>query len=167
MWSDEEKKELIRLLQKVKADGGYWPDEATTRAAHGAISHWAADFIVLRDNPHGSDKEILLTVYDGGAEKHHGMWHVPGGYNRWDESIQETVSRVAKRELGVDAHYEGVLGADKWEAGEHQYGRPLSLYMKCELAEPIHESDTLKFFPLERLPENMVSAHKRFISRAL
>jgi hypothetical protein len=153
---------LQSLLEKVAANGGYWPDEKTMHAAHGAISHWACELVVTTIGLNGL--EILLAKYDGGVKEFLGMWHIPGGYNRTEEpDIQTTCSRIAKREIGFGATYRRTIGAYKWAPGEHPYGRPLSLYVECSPFAPIHGTDNLRFFPVHDLPENMVLPHQRFI----
>lgn len=108
--------------------------------------------------------EILLAVYDGGAKEFRGKWHIPGGYNRWPEmDITATCSRVAKREIGCDVTFQNVIGAYKWQTGEHPYGHPLSLYVECEPVQKIVEKAQLTFFRVDRLPNLMVEPHRRFI----
>jgi ADP-ribose pyrophosphatase YjhB (NUDIX family) len=153
---------LQSLLEKVAANGGFWPDEETMRIAHSAISYWACELVVSKIGLNGL--EILLAKYNGGVKEFLGMWHIPGGYNRTEEpDIQTTCSRIAKREIGSEAIYRHTLDAYKWAPGEHPYGRPLSLYVECEPVAAIQETDALKFFPISALPDNMVPAHQRFI----
>ena len=159
--------ELRRLLLKVAYDGGYWPDEATLRAAHGVISAWAPE-LVIRRSKNLWEKEILLAVYKGGAEWFNGKWHIPGGYNLWPEQdVQATCSRTAKREIGVDVTYQRTIDIYKWRTGEHPYGHPLSLYVECVPAAEVVESEKLRFFSKSNLPDNIVIPHRRFIEEYL
>ena len=109
---------LRALLGKIAENGGYWPDEETMRIAHGAISYWACELVLLRDGKNGL--EILLAEYSDGVEAFLGMWHIPGGYNKvLEKDTQETCSRVAQREIGVDVDYCETLDSYKWAPGEH------------------------------------------------
>ena len=157
-----EERELVRLLDKVATNSGFWPSEAAMRAAHGAASMWAPELVIFRRA--WRQREVLLRVYEEGAEAFLGMWHLPGGYNRWPElDIQATCSRIAKREIGVDVVFKGTLFAYKWRPGEHPYGRPLSLYVECQPVSDIEITGKSRFFPLNKLPENMVVPHKWFL----
>lgn len=162
VFSPGEVAELIRLLEKVAANGFRWPTEDSMRAAHGVVSCWAPEIAVCRNND--GEQEVLLALYDGGVEEFRGMWHIPGGYARWDEpNIQATCNRVARREIGVDVTFVFIADAYKWRGGEHPYGRPLSLYCVCELRAPVKESGKLRFFPRAALPEQLVGPHRRFL----
>ena len=130
-FTPKEVTELIRLLEKVAAAGYRWPTEKCMRAGHEVVSYWAPEIVITRPrNIHA--REILLAIYEGGIEEFRGMWHIPGGYNIWDEiSVQETCDRVALREIGVSAKLLCVIDAYKWREGEHPYGRPLCLSCLC------------------------------------
>lgn len=166
-WTEEEKSEFVRLLQKV-ADQGYWlPDEAMMMALHSICSRWAVELVITRQREHGLP-EVLLTVYDGGAEKFKGQWHIPGGYELFlDSDIQAVCSRIAKRELTMDVQYLEVLDVYKWQAEEHPYGRPLSLYVRCLPEKTIQETEGMRFFTSFTLPSNLIGPHRRFIESYL
>ena len=158
--TERETRELIRLLGKIGEADGFWPTEEAMRAAHSTISYWATELVITRNKGH----EVLLALYEGGAEEFRGLWHIPGGYNRWDEpDIETTCSRVAKREIGRDVLLLQVLDAYKWLSEEHPYGRPLSLYCLCEPVGEIEEREALRFFPLDALPAKIVEPHRRFL----
>jgi ADP-ribose pyrophosphatase YjhB (NUDIX family) len=162
LFTKAETAELIRLLKKVAENGYRWPTEECMRSAHRVVSFWAPELVIMRE-----PKEVLLAIYDGGIEEFRGMWQLPGGYNRWDEpDVQATCSRVALREIGVDVKFVRVLDAYKWQ-NEHPYGRPLSIYCLCEPVGTVKESEKLKFFPPNNLPERLVEPHGRFIKERL
>ena len=158
--------EFIQFLEKVVKNSYRFPDEKTMRAVHETISIWAIELVISRRRQR--KKEILLTIYDGEAEKFQGKWHIPGGYNLWPEpDIQATCSRIARRELGIDVQYLKVIDIYKWLSEEHPYGHPLSIYAECLPQETITESDKLRFFPIDELPENLLEPHRRFIEKYL
>jgi ADP-ribose pyrophosphatase YjhB (NUDIX family) len=171
----EETKEFCQLLRKIAKNGYYFPTEKCMRVAHSIVSMWASELVILRVKKNIKEQsskfitdEILLTVYDGGIKEFQGKWHIPGGYNRWQEpDIQTTCSRIALREIGVDVRYLCVIDAYKWKKNEHPYGRPLSLYVLCEPKNPIQENDKCRFFSKRHLPQNLLNPHQRFIAKFL
>lgn len=166
VFTPEEIKEFKRLLGKVVVDDYFLPDEETMRALHSVVSMWAIEIVIVRNN--SKKKEILLAVYDGGIKEFHGVWHIPGGYNKYSHpNIQTTCSVVAKREIGVDVLYERVVDSYKWRTGEHPYGHPLSLFVECIPVEAIAETEKLRFFSKNELPANVVPPHLRFIQKYL
>jgi ADP-ribose pyrophosphatase YjhB (NUDIX family) len=161
LFTEAESNELLRLLRKVAANGGYWPTEDTLQAAHGCQSAWATELVITRRR--FRPVQILLTVYEGGADAFKRLWHIPGGYNRWSETIRETCSRIAEREIGADVTPRRVITTRKWKEGEHPYGRPLSVYLDCTRNGNVTETATRRFFTKRELPPNMVEPHRQFI----
>lgn len=157
MTKDEERL-LVKLLQK-STEHGFWFSEKVFRALHGVVSFWAPELVITRKN----HQEILLTPYEGYFRT--GYWHIPGGFSQRNETIQQSCSRIAKRELGLDVRMQKVLGACKWTAREHPYGRPLSLYILCRSREPIREHGRMKFFPVRNLPRKTMPPHRKFIEQ--
>lgn len=161
-FTNVEERELIRLLKKVRDDDYRWPTEAVMRAAHNVISFWAPELVITRYGRKTPSSEILLLRYDGGVKEFQNMWHIPGGYNHWDESLIETCRRVSSREIGVDVRVDRVLDAYKW-GEDHPYGHPLSLYVRCVPVAPVEERENLRFFSTTSLPFDTVEPHRRFI----
>jgi len=152
---------------KVRGVDGFWPDQDTMELAHGCYPAWATELIILRPGKNG-ENEILLTVYrhERKYPQFEGKWHAPGGYGRiTDRYIESTCNRIATREFGESVFVLNELGKEWWEPGEHPYGRPLSILMRCELVAPIKETDERQFFPIERLPQPMIEVHERFIKK--
>lgn len=163
-FTQEEAAQLRRLLEKVRHNQFWWPDEETMRALHATVSMWATELVMTRKGGAG-ETEVFLTRYEGGIEELVGFWHIPGGYNRWDEAIEQTCSRVARRELGIGIIFESVMDALKWGPGEHPYGRPLSVFCRCK-GEPA-ETGNRRWFPVSKLPDKLVEIHRRFIQEKL
>lgn len=172
-WTDEEITAGIRFLEKVKRNGGWWPTEECTRAAHGAMSAWAPELIIFKHRWMESHifrrwRKVLLTVYEGGIQEFRGRWHVPGGYGTpRDVSFQSVCSRVGIAELKTDVWFIQVFPQPYlWLPGrkpEHPYGRPLSIYTLVRPHRTIRETDTCKFFGRHELPDNILPVHRRFI----
>lgn len=157
--------ELERLMRKLAKANGFWPTEHTMRAGHSAISMWAPEVLITRE--HEGRTQVLLGVYDGGAEFFQGMWHLFGGYHKLGEpDVQTTCSRHAKG-IGVAVRYDRIVGEHKWRPGEHPYGHPLSLFCLCTPLGEIVETDKVRFFDLDELPENTVACHREFLKTYL
>ncbi len=159
--TERESKELTRLLKKIGGDT--WLPENVFYALHGVVSMWAAELVIVRKR--GGQKEILLAPYEGIFRKSY--WHIPGGYNLRDETIQQSCSRIARRELGFDVRIVKILDAYKWAATEHPYGRALSLYVLCEPVGKFKETSRLKFISAQNLPAKTMPVHRKFITRHL
>lgn len=176
-WTDEEVQTLVRLLEKVKADGGWWPTEECMNLAHGSISAWAPELVIfkhwwMRWRMFRRWRKVLLTVYEGGIKEFRGRWHIPGGYGTHrDISFQSTCSRVAIAELKIDIRFIRVFPRPYlWLPGnpgkpEHTYGRPLSIYTLVRPKGVIQETDTRRFFGRQELPDDLLPVHRKFIDQ--
>ena len=183
-WTDEEVQTLIHLLEKVKADGGWWRTEECMRAAHGTMSVWALELVIIK--PFGilgllrrifypmiglpPASKILLTIYDGGIEEFRGRWHIPGGYGTIaDESVRSACSRIAWEEIGGSVRFVRVYPHPYlWpphDPGKHPYGRPLSLYTMVKPTHQIREGRSCRFFGHDELPTNLIEPHRKFIEQ--
>lgn len=157
----EEAEGLERLLEKVAQDDYRWPTEKTMRAAHKVVPYPATELVIIRWI--GDKLHILLAVYDGGVEEYRGLWHIPGGYfNNNFANVQEVCSSISLRECKISVLYVRVLDIHWWWPEEHPCGRPLSVFVECLANGEITETESLRFFPVDDLPE-MVPVHKRFI----
>ena len=154
----QEARDLARILKKIPRQG-FWIPQESFRALHGAVSMWAPELVITRRE----HREILLTIYRG--PYFNNVWHIPGGYNVWNESFRQTCDRLAKLELGVRITPRFIIEAYKWRRGEHPYGRPLSLFTLCVPRGKITETNEAKFFPVNRLPSRIVPCQRRFIQR--
>ncbi len=161
--TEDEAKLMAQFCRRIAANGHFIPEPAF-EPLHGLVSMWAPELVIIRQPNKKGPVNILLAMYNGGAKMFTDMWHIPGGYNRWpEEDIQATCSRIAERELKIDVTYTRTIDVYKWLDGEHPYGHPLSLYVRCLPNSSIREIESLKFFPINELPEKMVEPHHRFI----
>ena len=107
---------------------------------------------------------ILLTLRDFGLWK--GQWHFPGGGILKGESMFDTVKRVAKQELGVEAEIEGFLGIIEWLpatniAKVHGYSLCFLVHLKSENIKLDEQASAYQFF--KEIPENTITEQKNFI----
>lgn len=163
-FTKEEEIEFIRLLRKVKDNNYYFPGESF-EVFEEVISRWASELVITRVNK-AKAIEILLAVYNGGIQRFKGMWHIPGGRDYWPApDIQTDCSLIAMREIGVDVRFIKVIDGYKWRGREHPHGHPLSLYVECLPRGKVKETETLKFFPVDRLPSPIVQVQERWIRK--
>ena len=164
-FTEAENEDLIRLLQKVAKDDFRWPTEGCMRAAHAVVPYPAFEFVVL--DYIEEKNSILLTTYEGGIEEYRGFWHIPGGYinNKYPDK-QAVCSAIAGREIGLsNLMFADVFAVYWWKPGEHPYGRPVSIFVRCVPRDKklIVQTEKLHFFPTDALPQNIVPVHLRFI----
>ncbi len=149
VFSADETREFVRLLKKIQ-ENGYWIPAAAWQESLRTFARYACELVILDLSKR---PKILLIRYKGGTmPSHEGHFHIPGGFGRVDESIEETCSRVSKDELGVDTQFQEVLGVHKWSPEESENGiRPLSLYCLCKPRQQIPISESRRFFSRDEL----------------
>lgn len=157
--TSKEIKIASRALQKL-AGLNWFPVEIFEKL-HQAISWWAVELVITRRD----GREILLTKYDGKYFK--GQWHIPGGFALRDETLTQMANRISRRELERGIRLMKLVEIYKWKPSEHPLGRALSIFYLCRLAERIVETETMKYFPVNRLPRPMVTNHRRFVKNHL
>ncbi len=179
-FTEDEARELERLLALVAKDKGFWPTQECFLAADKAVPRWAAE-VVIADSPfEGVERtaracailrkdeaeqiwarfkipRVLLVMYgtEGGKGAFKPHWTLPGSRGGLTESIADTVKRVGEKELGgATVTYSGkILFDHKWQQGEHPDGaQVLSLYTECAAGDVV-ETENRKFFPIDALPD--------------
>jgi ADP-ribose pyrophosphatase YjhB (NUDIX family) len=112
-----------------------------------------------------SENKIALSLRKIEPEKD--KWHLPGGIIYKNESIEEAVGRVAKKEVGVEVTIEKFLGYMEFK-NEIQYGKnrhTISLVFqvlpKQKKFIPDSQSHEIKYHL--NIPENTHPIHKNFI----
>lgn len=158
-FTDDESEELVRLLKKIQ-ENDYWVPLRAWQELHRMLTMPAFELVIIERS---SIPRILLTRYEGETiPTHKGLFHIPGGFGKVSESIQETCSRVARGELGVDVEYKRVLDIHKWMVKESGIGG-LSVFVACEPRGAITESEGKRFFTREEMlalgPKEMVQNH--------
>ncbi|MBI2612517.1 NUDIX hydrolase [Candidatus Kaiserbacteria bacterium] len=147
-FTEAESEELKRLLKKIQ-ENDYWVPLLAWQELHRTLTLPAFELVIVDKKqkvPH-----ILLTRYEGETiPAHKGLFHIPGGFGKVSESIQETCSRVARGELGVDVEYKGALDIHKWMVEESGIGG-LSVFVACEPRGVIAESEGKRFFTCEEM----------------
>lgn len=118
--------------------------------------------LVLR-SPQG----LVLTLRSHYAW--HGQWHFPGGTIFYGESVEQTVRRVAREEVGVDVVIRELLGYLEYpsEHKERGFGQAVSLVFLCDtpsrdLAHQSHDASAVRAF--RELPEQLIREQKEFLA---
>jgi ADP-ribose pyrophosphatase YjhB (NUDIX family) len=106
---------------------------------------------------------ILLTRRAISPEK--GKWHLPGGRILFRESINESIERIAKRELNLNVNIKELLGFMEFKEEDGGTKHSISLVFLCEIksgeVKLNHESDDFIFS--RQIPENTLIEHGRFL----
>lgn len=101
--------------------------------------------------PQDEKTHILLTRVSQNHE-----WSLPGGKQEANESPIETFVREIKEEIGCDA--EPFLPILKTKEHEH-----VRYIFEIEPTTEIIESETVRFFPLIQLPQNLRERHRQIL----
>lgn len=149
-FTEAECNEFVRFLKKVR-ENNYWVPEAVWPETLLTFPRYACELVIV--DREGKAPKILLTRYTGETmPSHKGHFHIPGGFARADESLEETCSRVAKDELGADVDFKEVLDVHKWTDEESSNGvRPLSLYALCAPKGDVPFREDCRFFTREEI----------------
>lgn len=118
----------------------------------------SVDPIVIRDG------KILLVRR--GVDPFKGYWGTPGGYNEWDETLEETVKREVKEETNMD-----VIKAEQMKVYSHPSRHPkqtitVAFLVEVGEGEPVagDDAEEAEWFSLDELPANLAFDHQQIIN---
>lgn len=116
--------------------------------------------LVIRTN-----KGVLLTRRN--IEPLRGKWHIPGGTVLLNETLEQTVKRVAREELGLRVSIKKILGVIEYHIKDY-FGHPIGLVFLVEIisANSIkldEQASAAKFFKI--IPPNTVREQKLFLNK--
>ncbi|MDP1722903.1 MAG: NUDIX hydrolase [Candidatus Gottesmanbacteria bacterium] len=118
------------------------------------------DAVIIRDN------QILLI--QRGAEPFRDYWGTPGGYVGWDETTEETVIREVKEETGLNVISTKLVGV--YSAPTRHPKQVINIVYLVNVKDGVvkHGDDALdaRWFPVDKLPEQMALDHKQNIQDA-
>ena len=112
---------------------------------------------------------VLLTLRS--IEPYMGEWHVPGGTVLFRETIKDTITRVAREELGVRVLIKKYLGYIEYEGHKKRgyFGHSVGLAFLCGIKSGKihlnHEANKVGIF--KRVPRNTLIDQKKFLSNLL
>jgi ADP-ribose pyrophosphatase YjhB (NUDIX family) len=114
-----------------------------------------------------NEKGILLTKRIIPPAK--GKWHVPGGTVYIEETLEQAAKRIAKSELNVEIEIIKDIGFMEFPVKEEIYGKPVSIafLVKIVSGEIKGSAQAMEIEFFEKLPENMMVDHKRFLLEKL
>lgn len=176
-FTEEEVSSGLKLLEHVKEEQGYWPDQLLDSVRE--IEPGVAPELFMPVP--GLSPKMVLKRYDGGkgmpwAKVWDGKWHMPGGFRKAMKPAHATlpglVSEIGRREYYVDVAVVDTHGHYLWAREEHANPTwtPLSIYVEVVPLTPIVESDELRVFSLDDLPpddEIIGGSHRWFIKQYL
>lgn len=144
----ESKKErlLAELLREVtEKENGYIPEESYL-LIHRLVSWGVVEVLITRNE----GREFLLRYRH---DKWFKGWHIPGGYVRPKESIQQACNRMAQEDAGIRGVSDlKLIAAMKWL--DHPFASPFCLLLACQPVEEVVEKADLKFF--STIPEILI-----------
>ena len=118
--------------------------------------------LILRDPKKG----IFLTKRS--IEPAKGMWHIPGGTIRYQETLALAVKRIARQELGAEVEVKKILGTTEITFSDYFY------HDICTVVEikPASDNFTLdnqasESAYFQTLPSPMIPAQKAFCKDVL
>ncbi len=108
------------------------------------------------------NKKILLIKH---SYQHD--WALPGGWMKHGESIESTMERELKEELGIAAT---VMNIFEIQSVKHK--PVIDVAVVCRVSEDklkSHSSEVEEalFFPIDSLPKNIVHTHKAYLEKFL
>ncbi|HEV2600867.1 MAG TPA: NUDIX domain-containing protein [Candidatus Babeliales bacterium] len=117
-----------------------------------------------------NNEVVLVRRYN--ADFASGLYSMVGGKVEMGETARQAVRREVQEEVGLD------LPEERFELVHtfHRKGNTETLVALCFKADitglkPInnepHKHDDMRFFPLDKLPENIIPAHKQAIDCVL
>ena len=112
-----------------------------------------------------SEKGFYLTLRQ--IEPCKGLWHLPGGTVRFGERLLDAVSRVARRELGIEVEHAAMKGYIEYPSHflcglDSPVGIAFQISFSGEIT-PNEEAAKGGWF--EVLPDNMHDEQKEFLRR--
>ena len=129
------------------------------KAIYSKVPRLCVDLIIKTDGG------ILLTLRQKNG--YEGQWHLPGGTVHYREAVEDSVSRIAKEELGVEVSVERLVGYIECfsEEQERGFGYAISLVFLCKLKTHTFKLDDqvekMGFFKYP--PDNTIQEQKRFL----
>ncbi|MDO8584882.1 MAG: NUDIX hydrolase [bacterium] len=94
-----------------------------------------------------------------------GQWHNPGGYVGGGESTDKACERVALKETGASLENCVLIGVGDFVNLSRD--PELSLIFLCTLGDAPKLSDTLRWFPVNELPESMMEHSRAMLEQRI
>ncbi len=119
----------------------------------------AFEAVALRRNRETEELEVYLVRRAPDDSAYPGQWHVPGSILRPAEKDEHVLVRLGKREFGTKITHSKFVAMVSYP--REARGHFISLVYRVRLeGEP---SENGKWFPVDKLPSNIVSHHKTYI----
>lgn len=112
-----------------------------------------------------SGESVLLTLRE--SDGWEGQWHFPGGTVYLGQSIEDTIHRIAKEELGSEIAKFQFVGYIEYlsEKEKRGYGYSTSLAFVCEIKTNniVLDSKASKYNYFEKIPEKIIEEQGIFL----
>ena len=95
-----------------------------------------------------------------------GNWHLPGGAILFNETIEEALYRIAKREIGLTVLSVDFLGINQWVNTNSVLGHDVSLVYVCQLSSDqiILDEGGSEWNYFHQLPSPTFPEYQKFFS---
>lgn len=154
MLSQGEQNKLIKLMEKISFPTPISVFKAWCKV-FGVI---CTEVAVVKNGKNGP--EVFLTYRN---DEFFNGWHIPGAVHLPNENIDSTLKRVLRTEIKMRVNKPRFFGYFERMKGngtnQSKRGYELSTFFTCRLMGKAAESDNEKFFPLNNLPKNTMTAH--------
>ena len=122
--------------------------------------------IIINDN-----NEVLLVKRSKNSKTESGMWSRPGGSVEFGETVEDAVTREIREELNIDIEvvrfleYTDNIGVEN-EVKKHWVALGFLAKIKSGEIKNLEpdKHDDFKWFPLDKLPENLTEYTKNAIN---
>lgn len=158
----KEQKELVRLMNKLSFPAPLSVFEAWCRI-FGTV---CAEIAVIKNKD--KNPEIFLTYR---KDKFFKGWHIPGRVCIPTEKISNTLRRVYEEEIKMSIAkqkffdwFERPFGKGM---GQSPRGHEFSFVFMAESKNKVRENSTEKFFPLNKLPKDLILSQMPIVEKLL
>lgn len=155
---------LRKLPSKSEANPARpgWLSDQEYRDIYNKVPRLCIDLIIFVNSDEQGRPGIVMTRRE--IEPYKGMWHLPGGGMRYGELVEETVSRLAKKELGVQASMGRIINSME-HPDEHDlgFGWPVSFVFEANIEGDLRSSTEGEVGVFTEIPENTIPSHRAFL----
>lgn len=108
-----------------------------------------------------TDEGVLLTKRS--IKPDLGWWHIPGGSVYFGETLEQTVKRVAKDELGLEVEVTKLLGVEEFPNYYAKHSVSLAHLVKIKSGEIKLSNEASEYGFFKEMPKKTIREQKVFL----
>lgn len=111
-------------------------------------------------------KEGKILLILRGVDPYKGYWAIPGGHLDFDETLEEAALRELREETNLIGSKTKLLGLYS-NPNRHPRQTPAASYIILDVKgeeKPGDDAKECRYFPLDKLPENLAFDHREIIN---